>query len=38
MISVPIPGWGELSLEYLMVDFNAPLRLTAKSRKRSRTQ
>jgi P-type E1-E2 ATPase len=22
MITVPIPGWGELSVEYLMVDFN----------------
>jgi hypothetical protein len=22
MISVPVPGWGELSIEYVMVDFN----------------
>jgi P-type E1-E2 ATPase len=33
MISVPIPGWGELSLEYLMVDFNGTAALDGKLKK-----
>jgi len=33
MISVTIPGWGELSIEYLMVDFNGTIALDGKSRK-----
>jgi len=30
MINVPIPGWGELSIEYLMVDFNGTSALDGK--------
>jgi P-type E1-E2 ATPase len=33
MISVPIPGWGELSIEYLMVDFNGTAALDGKLKK-----
>jgi P-type E1-E2 ATPase len=33
MISVPIPGWGELSIEYLMIDFNGTVALDGKLRK-----
>lgn len=33
MISVPIPGWGELSIEYVMVDFNGTLALDGKLKK-----
>ena len=33
MITVPIPGWGELSIEYLMVDFNGTLALDGKLKK-----
>jgi P-type E1-E2 ATPase len=33
MISVPIPGWGELSLEYLMVDFNGTAAIDGKLKK-----
>ena len=33
MISVPIPGWGELTLEYLMVDFNGTAALDGKLKK-----
>jgi P-type E1-E2 ATPase len=33
MISIPIPGWGELSIEYLMVDFNGTAALDGKLKK-----
>jgi P-type E1-E2 ATPase len=33
MISVPVPGWGELSLEYLMVDFNGTAAIDGKLKK-----
>jgi P-type E1-E2 ATPase len=33
MISVPVPGWGELSLEYLMVDFNRTAAVDGKLKK-----
>jgi P-type E1-E2 ATPase len=33
MISVPVPGWGELSLEYLMVDFNGTAAVDGKLKK-----
>ncbi len=33
MISVPIPGWGELSVEYLMVDFNGTAAVDGKLKK-----
>jgi P-type E1-E2 ATPase len=33
MISVPIPGWGELSIEYLMIDFNGTVALDGKLKK-----
>jgi len=33
MISVPIPGWGELSIEYVMVDFNGTAALDGKLKK-----
>jgi P-type E1-E2 ATPase len=33
MISVPIPGWGDLSIEYLMVDFNGTAALDGKLKK-----
>jgi P-type E1-E2 ATPase len=33
MITVPIPGWGELAVEYLMVDFNGTAALDGKLRK-----
>ncbi|OPY69136.1 MAG: haloacid dehalogenase-like hydrolase [Syntrophorhabdaceae bacterium PtaU1.Bin034] len=36
MISVPIPGWGELSIEYLMVDFNGTVALDGKLKKEVR--
>jgi len=33
MISVPIPGWGELSIEYLMIDFNGTVAVDGKLKK-----
>ena len=33
MISVPVPGWGELSIEYVMVDFNGTAALDGKLKK-----
>ena len=33
MISVPIPGWGELAIEYLMIDFNGTVALDGKLKK-----
>ena len=33
MINVPIPGWGELSIEYLMIDFNGTVALDGKLKK-----
>jgi len=33
MVNVPIPGWGELSIEYLMVDFNGTAALDGKLKK-----
>jgi P-type E1-E2 ATPase len=33
MISVAVPGWGELSLEYLMVDFNGTAAVDGKLKK-----
>ncbi len=33
MISVPIPGWGELAIEYVMVDFNGTMALDGKLKK-----
>jgi P-type E1-E2 ATPase len=33
MINVPIPGWGELSIEYLMIDFNGTIALDGKLKK-----
>jgi P-type E1-E2 ATPase len=33
MISVPIPGWGDLTIEYLMVDFNGTAALDGKLKK-----
>ncbi len=33
MITVPIPGWGDLSIEYLMVDFNGTAALDGKLKK-----
>jgi P-type E1-E2 ATPase len=33
MINVPVPGWGELSLEYLMVDFNGTAAVDGKLKK-----
>jgi soluble P-type ATPase len=33
MITVPIPGWGDLSLEYLMVDFNGTAAVDGKLKK-----
>jgi P-type E1-E2 ATPase len=33
MISVPIPGWGELAIEYVMVDFNGTIALDGKLKK-----
>ncbi len=36
MISLSIPGWGELSLEYLVVDFNGTVAVDGKLRKDAR--
>jgi P-type E1-E2 ATPase len=36
MISVDIPGWGELSIEYVMVDFNGTAALDGKLKKEVR--
>ncbi len=33
MISVPVPGWGELSIEYVMVDFNGTVAFDGKLKK-----
>ena len=33
MIAVTIPGWGELSIEYLVVDFNGTVALDGKLKK-----
>jgi P-type E1-E2 ATPase len=33
MITVPIPGWGELSVEYLMLDFNGTAAVDGKLKK-----
>jgi len=33
MITVPIPGWGELSVEYLMLDFNGTAAIDGKLKK-----
>jgi P-type E1-E2 ATPase len=33
MITVPIPGWGELAIEYVMVDFNGTMALDGKLKK-----
>ena len=33
MINVPIPGWGELAIEYVMVDFNGTAAVDGKLRK-----
>ena len=33
MISVPVPGWGELSIEYVMVDFNGTAALDGRLKK-----
>ena len=33
MITVPIPGWGELAIEYVMVDFNGTIALDGKLKK-----
>jgi P-type E1-E2 ATPase len=33
MITVPVPGWGELSIEYVMVDFNGTAALDGKLKK-----
>ena len=33
MISVAVPGWGELSLEYLMIDFNGTAAVDGKLKK-----
>ena len=33
MITVPVPGWGELSIEYVIVDFNGTAALDGKLKK-----
>ncbi len=33
MITVPIPGWGELAVEYLMVDYNGTAAVDGKLKK-----
>jgi len=33
MISVSVPGWGDLDIEYLVVDYNGHVPLTVKSKK-----
>ncbi len=33
MITVPVPGWGELSIEYVMVDFNGTAALDGRLKK-----
>ncbi|MGD0230003.1 MAG: HAD family hydrolase [Syntrophorhabdales bacterium] len=33
MINVPIPGWGEISIEYVIVDFNGTAGLDGKLKK-----
>ena len=33
MINVPVPGWGELSIEYVIVDFNGTAALDGKLKK-----
>jgi P-type E1-E2 ATPase len=33
MINVPIPGWGELAIEYVMIDFNGTMALDGKLKK-----
>ena len=36
MITVPIPGWGELAIEYVMVDFNGTMALDGKLKKEAK--
>ena len=36
MINVPIPGWGELSIEYVMVDFNGTVAVDGKMKKEAK--
>jgi P-type E1-E2 ATPase len=36
MITVPVPGWGELSVEYLMLDFNGTAAVDGKLKKEVR--
>ena len=36
MITVPIPGWGELAIEYVMVDFNGTIAFDGKLRKEAK--